>query len=119
MTARVALTKTVARGSYAAYTGVLAKLTFEAASTDKNTFAVGGNDLVIAHNTTVGALTVTINSVPDPMFGRTGDITTYSIPASEYAVFGPFKGAGWAQSGGVVNLEASAVGVEFAVIALP
>lgn len=117
--ARATITKTTPLGSYGAYSGVLAKLNQTAADvSNKNMFAVGGNDLVIAHNTGASPATVTFNSVADPQFGRTGDITAYSIPAGELAVFGPFKPAGWSNSG-YINCEASAADVKFSVIAVP
>jgi hypothetical protein len=117
--ARALVTKTTALGAYAAYTGNAADLTMAAANVaDKNYFVAGGNDLVVAHNTGVGAVTVTITSVADP-FGRTGDVTAYSMAAGEYAVFGPFKNLGWAQSNGQVYLEASSADVKFGVVAVP
>jgi hypothetical protein len=81
-------------------------------------FALTGKEVLLARNPTGGALTVTISSVVDPYI-RTGDITTYSIGAGEYAVFPPFPKAGWAQADGKLYLAASAATVEFAVLKLP
>lgn len=76
-----------------------------------------GNELVIAHNTDAGAQTVTISSVVDDM-GRTGDISTYSLAADDYAVFGPFGTEGWRQSDGKLYFQASAVTVKLGVVKL-
>ncbi len=114
--ARTTLTKTDAPGKYASQG---AALTMEAADpTNKNQFVATGADLVFAHNTGAGAATVTINSVADP-YGRTGDISSYSIPAGGYAVFGPFPSLGWQQSDGYIYLEASSTDVKFGVVKLP
>lgn len=118
MAARVALTKTNAPGSYPT-AGVT--VTFTAADiTDKNTFVLTGHDLVIAWNQhATDPATVTINSVANTR-GRTKDITADSLLAGEMHMYGPFKELeGWVQSGGGLNLEASAADIKFAVIALP
>jgi hypothetical protein len=119
--ARTLLVKTTALGPYGAYTANAADLTMAAAAAvaDKNYFVSSGRDLVVAHNTGAGARTITITSVADPHYGRTGDILTYSLGAGEYAVFGPFPLPGWQQSTGQVYLEASDPEVKFGVVALP
>ena len=50
--------------------------------------------------------------------GRTGDITTYSMGAGEYAVFGPFDLDGWVQTDWKLYFEASNAEVFFGVIDL-
>lgn len=117
--ARTSLTKTTALGAYGSYSANAADLTMAAADTSNlNQFTANGNDLVIAHNTGGSAYTITITSVADP-FNRTGDIATYSLGAGEYAIFGPFKAAGWQQSDGKIYLQASNAAVHFGVVALP
>lgn len=117
--ARTTLTKTTPVGSYGTYSAAAAKLTMAAADVaNKNQFVASGNDLVVAHNTGGAPYTVTITSTPDE-YGRSGDITTYSIPAGEYHIFGPFKLPGWQQTDGKIYLEASNALVFFGVIALP
>ena len=65
---------------------------------------VEGKTHVIAHNTGVGARTVTFLSAPDEK-GRTGDITAYSLGAGEISLpFGPFKKVGWSNVGPDVAL---------------
>ena len=85
-------------GTYSAEAAdvVPAALTGSAGSSGDQ-FVASGNDLVIAEETGGGAQTITFSSVTDP-FGRTGDITAYSIGANEFAVFGPFKVIGWRQT---------------------
>jgi hypothetical protein len=77
-----------------------------------------GTEIVIAHNTGGSPYTVTITSIADAM-GRTGDIATYSLAASDYAVFGPFKLEGWQQADGKLYFAASNASVVFGVVKLP
>ena len=63
------------------------------------TTIVSGKTLVLAHNTDLGAHTVTFTSVVDGQ-NRSGDITAYSIAAGVTALFGPFvtTPVGWSQA---------------------
>jgi len=120
--ARYTHTKLIALGSYPALALVAnsADLPMTAANaTDKQEVVMTGKDLIVAHNTGAGARTVTITSVADGRNKRTGDITSYSIGAGEYAVFGPFEKAGWMQSNGKLYFEAEHAEVKFGVVALP
>lgn len=113
--ARTVLTFTEPKGSNADE-GV--KLTLTAADTsNNNAFVASGNDLVVAQNTDDAAQTVTVTSVADP-YGRSGDISAYSIAAGEVHILGPFKNTGWMQSDGKVYLTASDAAVKFGVIRL-
>lgn len=77
-----------------------------------------GKILVIAHNTDgADPYTVTIESVVDKQ-GRTGDVTTYSLAADDYAVFGPFTLEGWRQTGGELYFKASNAAIKLGVVAL-
>lgn len=70
---------------------------------------VEGKTVVIAHNTGVGARTVTITSAADATLHRTGTITAYSLGAGEISLpFGPFKANGWANVGPDITLATSA-----------
>lgn len=112
--ARTKLTKDNAPGSYG-HTGQ--KLGYTAAdAVNQNCFIAGGNDLVIAKNPDTSAHTVTINSVAD-QYGRTKDIDSYSIPAGETHVFGPFSRHGW-ESDGQILLEANSNQIKFAILKL-
>ncbi len=98
-------------------------LNFEAAdTTNKNRFKASGRDLVLALNTGASARTVTISSARDP-FGRTEDVSAYSVGAGELACFGPFPLEGWEQQSGenigYIELEASHTDIQFAVVMLP
>ena len=121
MTVRVTFVKTAVLGSYPSLQPVAGSadlIETAADATNKNQFTASGNDLVIAHNTGASPYTVTISSVNDDE-GRTGDITAYSVAAGAIAFFGPFKRHGWAQTNGMIYLEASNASVKFAVVALP
>lgn len=100
------------------YMANAADLTMTAADvSEKEQVTLTGNELVIAHNTGASAYTITVTSVVDKM-GRTGDISTYSLGAGEYAVFGPFGTEGWRQTNGRLYFEASNAAVRFGVIKL-
>ena len=120
--ARSTLTKVSALGSYPTLALTANSVDLPMAATvvaDKTQFVASGKDLVIAHNTGGSAYTVTITSVADGRTKRTGDITSYSIGAGEYAVFGPFEREGWMQSDGYVYLESNDTSVKFGVVTLP
>lgn len=85
--------------------------------TDLYCALLNGKTVIVAHNTDVGAQTITINSVPDS-YNREGDITTYSIAAGKIARFGPFQTAGWA-NGGNLEFDLSSPLVRVAVLQLP
>lgn len=88
-------------------------------ATNKEQVALTGREIVVAHNTGVGARTVTFTSVADGQTGRTGDISAYSIPAGEIAFFGPFTTRGWRQTDGMLYFEAEHAEVEIHVLRLP
>lgn len=100
------------------YTAGAADITMQAA--DASNFEEVTHDgalLVIAHNTGAGAQTVTIESIVDER-GRTGEITTYSLAAGDYAVFGPFDLEGWEQADGNLDFKGSHADVKMAVVSL-
>lgn len=114
--ARTILTKDTAPGTNAAIGKVLTETVWD--NVNGNRFVATGKELVVAHNTDVGAQTVSVTSVADP-YGRTGNITTFSIPAGSIAVFGPFNVQGWQQADGYIYLDAAVVAVKFAILVLP
>lgn len=117
---RATLTKTTALGSYGDYTVAnSADLTVAAANVaDKNQFVASGGDLVIVHNTGAGAHTFTVTSTADP-YGRTKDISAYSIGAGEIAVFGPLELTGWVQTDGKVYCEGDHAELYIGIVKLP
>lgn len=121
--ARLAITPKDAPGPYPALpiSANARDVAFTAAGADfadGASFPITGRELLLVHNGNAGAQTVTITSVADDK-NRTGDITTYSIGIGEYALFGPFKKAGWAQSTGLLHFAATAADVEFLVLRVP
>lgn len=77
-------------------------------ATNDHEFDNDGATLLVAKNTGVGAITVTITSVAD-QYGRTKD-TTLVVPALSgsdpgFAVAGPFLQANWNQAGAKVFVD--------------
>ncbi len=120
--ARLTLTSVTPQGPFAALPLVAssADIAPVAQSVAGDGWAISGNNgrqLLLVQNTDAGAQTVTITSVARN--GRTGDITTYSLAAGEFAIFGGFDRAGFNQSDGTVQVEASDAAVKCAVISCP
>ncbi len=119
---RTDLTPVTPLGPYGTYTAEAADVVPEAMTgsggSSGNQFTSSGNDLVIAEETGGAPQTITFTSVNCP-HGRSGDITTYSIGANEFAVFGPFNPLGWRQSDNEIYLEAGSADVEVVVVVLP
>lgn len=109
-------------GGYDAYVADAANVTPAAmtgsSGSSGNQFVASGKDLVIAEETAGVAQTITFSSVNDP-FGRTGDITAYSIGANELAVFGPFEVVGWRQTDNNIYFEANSANVKVVIAAIP
>lgn len=78
-------------------------------ATNGNVVTLAKDLLVIFENTTVGAETVTITSYPTP-YGRTADITAFSIPASG-RVQRKFSRVGWGNGAGDLEFTTSDVGI--------
>ena len=94
---------------------------FEAADDfNGNAFLCTGRELILIRNShATDAATVTLTSAPDP-YGRTKDITTYSLDAGEFAAFWVGKTVGWRQSDGMVYLDVAGTGtIEFAILRPP
>ena len=95
-----------------------AAITFVAATPASDEQVVHtGKEMIIAQNTTGGALTVTVTSVADP-FGRTKHIAADSIGANAFKIYGPFATTGWQQTDGNLYFEASGAGITFVVLKL-
>lgn len=117
-----ALTPVTIKGPFEAISANGADFTFTAGATGGgDTIACTGRQIIIAYNSDgVSAYTVTISSVDDEK-GRSEDITTYSLSAGEYAVFGVglTNSPGWKQTNGNINVVVSNVAVKWAVLTLP
>jgi hypothetical protein len=89
-------------------------VTMEAADiVNYNDFSPTGREVLIAHNTGVGANTVSVDSVS--VHGRSGNIAAESIAADAIRVYGPFN-TGWKQSDDKIHFEADSIEVEFGII---
>lgn len=98
-----------------------ADITFTAASAGADTFICTGRDIILIRNTGAGARTVTITSVVDEK-NRTGDITTYSLAAGEFAAFGCglTNQAGWQNtSTKAITITGSHAEITVAILRLP
>ena len=84
-----------------------------------NSFPITGRDILLVENSDASPHTITISSVAD-QFGRTQDITAYSVGANLFAAFN-FRGGviGFRQTDGTVHLACSDATVKFAVITTP
>lgn len=88
--------------------------------TDGDTFVCTGREILLCRNINVAAKTITITSIADET-NRTEDITTYSIGASEYAVFGVglTNSKGWKSTAGTIRITVEHADVLVAVLRLP
>ena len=117
--ARVNVVAQVAPGAYPVVTAGSRVLAMQAcdASLNNSTAIVEGKTILIFQNTDSGAHTITIHSIADVPFNRTGNVTAYSLAAGAIAMFGPFKASGWKQaSEGDLWFEANDATVKVAVI---
>lgn len=70
-------------------------------------FTWTGKETVSFRNTGASARTFTIQSVADSKLGRTGNITTYSVPAGEEHVLPPLPADGFVQPDGKIYIDVS------------
>lgn len=111
---RTVVPRTNAPGGYVT---ALTALTLTAAdTTNGNYIQLTGddNDLLIIQNTDSSSATVTVHSVADPISGRSGSITSESIPAGALRIFGPPKLRGWAQAGARLHVDTGTTLVKYA-----
>lgn len=115
-----ALTPVVIKGPFEAIAANGADFTFAAGATTTDTFACTGRQILLAFNSGGSDYTVTISSVDDEK-GRSEDITTYSLAAGEYAVFGVglTNEQGWKQTNGTIIVDVENAAVKWAVLTLP
>jgi len=115
--ARTAMTITNAASSYST-TGVDVSALASVDNTNGMTFPPTGRELLVVQNPTGGALTLTVHSAADQA-GRTGDISAHSIAAGAFWFSQLFKADGWAQSTGLVNVDASGAGLLYVLLRFP
>jgi hypothetical protein len=95
-------------------------LTANDGPTDFETVIVDGKTFLLAHNTDTIAQTLTITSVPDAPFNRSGDIDAYSLAAGALVIVGLFKKSGWAnQPGDNLFIDVSDPKLRLAVRQIP
>lgn len=84
---------------------------------DSSTFQVTDCELLFVSNSTVGSINLLLTTVADSR-GRVTSPNPLSIaiPAGDARIFGPFRREGWAGTGNLVTMQASAVGLRAAVI---
>jgi hypothetical protein len=122
--ARVLVAAQVAPGAYPIVTANSRDITWQAsdASLHNYTPLVEGKTVLLVQNINASAKTVTLTSVADTPFNRTGDVTAYSLDQYEIAWFGPFKAAGWSHGAGATGgiwIDTNHADVMLAVITLP
>lgn len=119
--ARTAITVQEVSAPFDAISAGSEDFTFAASdNANGNYFVCTGRELIVVENTNVGAQTITIDSVDDEK-GRQEDITTYSLAANDFAVFGVglTNAKGWKQTSGQVYIDTSDADVKIAVLRLP
>jgi hypothetical protein len=102
--AQTALTVTALKqNNYAVQAGDLAVTMAALDNVNGNSFVATGREVLLINNSDASPHTITISSVADAL-GRTGDITSYSIPANTIVAIEMSQLAGWIQPNGNVNL---------------
>lgn len=119
---RTSLTVQTAKTQFETISAGEADFTFAAGDVaNGNDFTASGKDIIIVQNTDGAiAYTVTITSIIDEK-NRTGDITSYSLAAGDFAIFtvGLTTSKGWIQTDGKIYIDVENAAVEVAVIKLP
>lgn len=65
-------------------------------------------DIILLAEVSSGAIgnrTITVKSVPEPRFGRSGDLTSGNLSASDFVVIGRLAKVGFAQPDGKVYID--------------
>jgi hypothetical protein len=115
--ATIAITVQVLKGNYTIPTANQLDLTFTAADVALgNHYAATGKEFVIVQNSDpTNAYTFTLTSQPDT-YGRTGDVTAYSLAAGEIGMYGPIPIDGWRNAAGQVLISGSNAAIKFAIV---
>jgi hypothetical protein len=122
MAAPTVITVQQVKGPFEAVGAGVADFTFAAGTiTDGDTFQCTGKELLLVTNSDpTNPYTVTITSVDDEK-GRAEDITSYSLAAGDFAVFGVglTNSKGWKSSAGTIRITVNNAAVKVAVLRLP
>jgi hypothetical protein len=93
---RTTITKTSVPGLWSQTGSALTKAAADVAN--GNQVEASGKGLLIAWNSGASPYYITINSAPDPLTGREGDVTQQDLAADEIRVFHLIP-AGWSVGG--------------------
>jgi len=119
--ARTTVTQKAVPGGYPVLQPAVNSLDFAFVAADvpnKNQAVSTGRELILVQNSDpTNPYTVTFTSIVDDL-NRPGDITAYTLQATEFAVFGPFPQKGWRQSDAMLYFEGSNAAIKFAVLTL-
>jgi hypothetical protein len=110
--ARTEITKTVLPGKYADDAVDLGLQAMDTAN--GNQVSASGKDIIILHNTNVGAQTVTVVSTEDE-YGREED-QAIALDPDEMKLAGPYPVEGWRQTDKKLYLDTTSDDVKVAVI---
>ena len=113
--AKVVLPKTTAPGFWST-TGTVVTMTAGDAALG-NYFDMIGECLLIARNSGASPYTITIESVADPTYGRSGSVAAQSLAAGEVRVF-RLVPTGWQQSNGQVYVTVSNAAILIGIVQL-
>lgn len=80
-----------------------------------NQFVASGADVLIVHSTDAAPQNFSVVSAPDP-FGRSQDITNYSVGIGKVVCFNLRDTRGWVQSDGNIYLNAATATLKFAIL---
>lgn len=109
---------TMKENNYAVQAGDLTLSMDTADNVNGNSFPATGKEILLIQNPDASPHTFTVTSVADQL-GRTGDITSYSIPATSIAVIDMDTLAGWKQTNGTVLLAFNSSLIKLKVLRLP
>jgi hypothetical protein len=76
-----------------------------------NSFVASNKDYLFVWNSGGSTFTITLRSVPEQVFSRSGDLTL-SLIAGQMDILGPITKAGWMQGDGNIYLDASDASVK-------
>lgn len=83
-----------------------------------NQYVCTGREVLIVYNSDgANPYTFTLGSVVDP-YGRTQDLTAYSLAAGEYAAL-PVPSVGFKQTDGYAYINGSNAAIKFAILVMP
>lgn len=119
--ARTAITVQEVSAPFDAISAGSEDFTFAASdNSNGNYFTCTGREIILIQNADASTQTVTIDSVDDEK-GRQEDITTYSMAAGDFVVFGVglTNAKGFKQSSGQIYIDTSDADVKVAVLRLP